>query len=365
MFMAIYTYVWAGKAKSALSGENWLAKPIQPSLKGNIMSKLVTIYGGSGFVGRYVARRMAKEGWRVRVAVRRPNEAIFVKPYGAVGQVEPVLCNIRDDASVRAAMQGADAVVNCVGTFDSAGKNNFDAVQHEGAERIARIASEDGVGHLVHISAIGADKDSDSVYARTKALGEEGVLEHFPLAVILRPSIMFGPEDEFFNRFASMSRFGPVLPIVGADTKFQPVYVDDVAKVVVKGVLGEASSGIYELGGPEVATFRELMHSMLEIVRRRRLIVSIPFFAARIMGTSFDIANKLSGGLVVAPLTRDQVRNLACDNIVADCAKGFADLGIEPTSFHVILPNYLWRFRPSGQYDAIKESAQNLRGDHE
>jgi len=329
------------------------------------MSKLVTIYGGSGFVGRYVARRMAKEGWRVRVAVRRPNEAIFVKPYGAVGQVEPVLCNIRDDASVRAVMHGADAVVNCVGILAPSGKNQFDAVQHEGAERVARIASEEGVSHLVHISAIGADKGSSSVYARTKALGEEGVLLNFPQAVILRPSIVFGSEDEFFNRFASMSRFGPVLAIVGAETKFQPVYVDDVANAAVKGVLGEAASGVYELGGPEVATFRDLMKSMLDLVRRRRLIVNIPFWVAGIMGTSFDIVKAMSGGLIAGPLTRDQVRNLANDNIVSEGAKGLADLDIEPTAFEVILPNYLWRFRPSGQFDAIKESARNLHADHE
>ncbi|SFR35106.1 complex I NDUFA9 subunit family protein [Litoreibacter janthinus] len=329
------------------------------------MSKIVTIYGGSGFVGRYIARRIAKEGWRVRVAVRRPNEAIFVKPYGAVGQVEPVLCNIRDDASVRAAMHGADAVVNCVGILAPSGKNGFDAVQHEGAERIARLAREEGVAHLVHVSAIGADKDSDSSYAQTKALGEEGVLENFPHAVILRPSIVFGPEDDFFNRFASMSRFGPVLPVVGADTKFQPVYVDDVAQAAVQGILGRAAAGTYELGGPEVATFRELMHTMLDVVRRRRLIVNIPFFVASIMGTSFDILKAVSGGLIAGPLTRDQVRNLAKDNVVADGAKGFADLNIEPTALEAILPNYLWRFRPSGQYDAIKESARNLRSDHE
>lgn len=329
------------------------------------MSKLVTIYGGSGFVGRYVARRMAKEGWRVRVAVRRPNEAIFVKPYGAVGQVEPILCNIRDDVSVREALRGADAVVNCVGILAPAGKNKFDAVQHEGAERIARMASEEGVGQLVHISAIGADLDSDSDYAKTKALGEQGVLENFPTAMILRPSVVFGPEDEFFNRFASMSRFGPVLPIVGADTKFQPVYVDDVANAAVKGVLGQAAPAVYELGGPEVATLRELVGSMLEVVRRRRLVVNIPFFVARIMGGSFDIIKALSSGLVTGPLTKDQVLNLAKDNVVAEDAKGLADLGIEPTAFEAILPNYLWRFRPSGQYDAIKESAQNLRADHE
>ena len=329
------------------------------------MSKLVTIYGGSGFVGRYVARRMAKEGWRVRVAVRRPNEAIFVKPYGAVGQVEPILCNIRDDASVRDALRGADAVVNCVGILAPSGKNKFDAVQHEGAERVARMASEEGVGQLVQISAIGADLDSDSIYSQTKALGEEGVLQNFPTAVILRPSVVFGPEDEFFNRFASMSRFGPVLPIVGADTKFQPVYVDDVARAAVKGVLGQAASGVYELGGPKVATLRELVHSMLDVVRRRRLVVNIPFFVAGIMGRSFDIGTMLSGGLITGPFTKDQVRSLAKDNVVSDDAKGLVDLGIEPTAFEVVLPNYLWRFRPAGQYEVIKESAQNLRADHE
>ena len=329
------------------------------------MSKLVTIYGGSGFVGRYVARRMAKEGWRVRVAVRRPNEAIFVKPYGAVGQVEPILCNIRDDASVRDALRGADAVVNCVGILAPSGKNKFDAVQHEGAERVARMASEEGIGQLVQISAIGADLDSDSIYSQTKALGEEGVLQNFPTAVILRPSVVFGPEDEFFNRFASMSRFGPVLPIVGADTKFQPVYVDDVARAAVKGVLGQAASGVYELGGPKVATLRELVHSMLDVVRRRRLVVNIPFFVAGIMGRSFDIGTMLSGGLITGPFTMDQVRSLAKDNVVSDDAKGLVDLGIEPTAFEVVLPNYLWRFRPAGQYEVIKESAQNLRADHE
>lgn len=325
------------------------------------MSKLVTIYGGSGFVGRYVARRMAKEGWRVRVAVRRPNEAIFVKPYGTVGQVEPILCNIRDDASVAAAMRGADAVVNCVGILAPSGKNKFDAVQHEGAERVARIAAQNGVGRLVHISAIGADLESDSDYSQTKALGEAGVLQNFPDAVILRPSVVFGAEDGFFNRFAAMSRFGPVLPLVGAETKFQPVYVDDVAQAAVKGVLGQATPGIYELGGPEVATLRELVQSMLDVVRRRRLVVNIPFFAARLMGGAFDLLSTLSGGLISGPVTKDQVRNLAKDNVVTGEVKTFADLGIEPTSFEVIIPQYLWRFRPAGQYDAIKESARNLR----
>ncbi|MCR8549624.1 complex I NDUFA9 subunit family protein [Salipiger sp. P9] len=325
------------------------------------MSKLVTIYGGSGFVGRYIARRMAKLGWRVRVAVRRPNEALFVKPYGVVGQVEPVLCNIRDDESVRAVMQGADAVVNCVGTFDAKGKNNFDAVQHEGAERIARIAAELGVGRMVQISAIGADKNSDSDYARTKALGEEAVLAHMPEAVILRPSVIFGTEDQFFNRFAAMSRLGPVLPLVGADTKFQPVYVDDVAQAAVMGVTGDAAPGIYELGGPEVLSFRALMEQMLLVIRRRKLIANIPFGIASVMGWSFELLQTLTGGLFKAQITRDQVTSLRQDNVVAEDAKGFAALGIVPTSPEAVLPDYLWRFRPSGQYDLIKESAQNLR----
>ncbi|MBC7143623.1 MAG: complex I NDUFA9 subunit family protein [Rhodobacteraceae bacterium] len=325
------------------------------------MSKLVTIYGGSGFLGRYIARRMAKEGWRVRVAVRRPNEALFVKPYGAVGQVEPILCNIRDDASVRAAMTGADAVVNCVGTFDKRGRNNFDAVQAEGAGRIARIAAETGVARMVHVSAIGADAESDSDYARTKAEGEAAVKAAFPGAVILRPSVLFGPEDGFFNRFAGMSRMGPVLPVVGAETKFQPVYVDDVAQAAVKGVLGEAS-GTYELGGPDVATFRELMGEMLTVINRRRLVLNMPFWVARIIAGLLDFGSMLTGGLISNTiLTGDQVKSLRHDNVVAEGARGFADLGIAPTPIHAVLPDYLWRFRPSGQYEAIKASAKNLR----
>ena len=324
------------------------------------MSKLVTIYGGSGFVGRYIARRMAKEGWRVRVAVRNPNEAMFVKPYGAVGQVEPVFCNIRDDASVLSVMHGADAVVNCVGVLDSIGKNTFEAVQAEGAERIARIAASQGVGTMVQISAIGADAQSESEYGRTKAAGEAGVLQHMPNALILRPSIIFGQEDGFFNRFAGMSRFGPVLPVVGADTKFQPVFVDDVAAAAVMGVTGKAS-GIYELGGPDVHTFRELMDQMLQIIRRRRLVLNIPFWAARVMAFGFKVGRVLSLGLVRGPVTADQVKNLAVDNVVEDGAQGFAALGITPTAMESILPDYLYRFRPSGQYDAIKESAKNLK----
>ncbi len=325
------------------------------------MSKLVTIFGGSGFVGRYIAQRMAREGWRVRVAVRRPNEAHFVKPYGIVGQVDPVLCNIRDDDSVRQATRNADAVVNCVGTFDAGGKNNFDAVQHEGAERVARIAAEEGVGRLVHISSIGADVDSDSVYSKTKGLGEHSILASFPGAVILRPSVIFGPEDHFFNRFSGMARMSPVLPIVGAETRFQPVYVDDVAQAAVKGVLGEASPGIYELGGPDVASFRELMNDMLDTIRRRRLVLGLPFWVGNIMGTVSAGLSGMTLGLLPQPITSDQVRSLRHDNVVGDDAMGFAELGIKPASLDAVLPSYLWQFRPSGQYAALKESARNLR----
>lgn len=325
------------------------------------MSKLVTIYGGSGFVGRYIARRMALQGWRVRVAVRRPNEALFVRPFGVVGQVEPVLCNIRDDASVAAAMHGADAVVNCVGTFDAGGKNNFEAVQVDGAERIARLAAAEGISRMVHISAIGADAESASTYQATKALGEAAVLKHIPNATILRPSAIFGTEDGFFNRFAGMALFSPILPIVGGDAKFQPVYVDDVAQAAEMAVLGQAQ-GVFELGGPEVADFRSLMQGMLGIIRRRRLVLNLPFWVAGIIAGLLSFAQAVTVGLFHNTiLTPDQVRSLRSDNIVSDGAKGLADLGITPTPMNSILPGYLWRFRPSGQYASIKESANNLK----
>lgn len=325
------------------------------------MSKLVTIYGGSGFVGRYIARRMAKEGWRVRVAVRRPNEAIFVKTYGVVGQVEPVLCNIRDDASVASVMQGADAVVNCVGVLAEDGKNTFDAVQSEGPERIARIAQERGINRMVHISAIGADTQSESDYARTKGEGEAAVLKHQPDAMILRPSIVFGPEDQFFNRFAGMAGLSPVLPVVGASTKFQPVYVDDVAEAAVQGVLGQAQ-GVFELGGPVTMNFRELMGVMLDVIRRRRLVLNIPFFAAKVLAFGFDMIEAVTLGLVKnGVVTRDQLKNLRRDNVVSEDAQGLDALRIEPTAMASVLPEYLWRFRPAGQYSEIKESAKNLR----
>ncbi len=322
---------------------------------------LVTIVGGSGFVGRYIAQRLAKQGCRIRVAVRRPNEAKFVEPYGSVGQVVPMLCNIRNDDSVRAAVRGADVVVNCVGILDETSYQSFSSVQAEGAGRVARIAAEEGVGRMVHISAIGADAEAESEYSQTKAAGEALVLEHCPDAVILRPSIVFGPEDQFFNRFAGLSRLGPVLPITGGETKFQPVYVDDVAAAAEKAAMGGAKPGIYELGGPDVDSLRALIDQMLTIIRRRRLVFDMPTWMANLGATGLAVANFLSLGIIPPALTKDQIKSLKVDNVVSGDHKTFADLGIEPIAMEAILESYLWRFRPTGQYDEIKESARNLK----
>ena len=326
------------------------------------MTKLVTIFGGSGFIGRYISHRMAKRGWRVRVAVRRPNEAIFVKTYGVVGQVEPILCNIRDDASVEEALNGADAVVNCVGILIEDKKNTFAAVQHSGAERIGRLSKEVGIKSLVHISAIGADENSSSIYSSTKAKGENAIVSNFPNAVILRPSIVFGQEDQFFNRFAKMATMAPVLPLIGADTRFQPVFVDDVAKAAEAALLGSVPKGIYELGGPEIKNFRELMVVMLKIIKRRRLIINTPRLIAKLMAFSLSTLQMLTLGLFKnSIITSDQIKNLGIDNVVSKQATGFEQLNINPLDMGSILPEYLWRYRPSGQYDAIKDSAKNLR----
>lgn len=326
------------------------------------MTKLVTIFGGSGFAGRYIARRMAKQGWRVRVAVRRPNEAMHVKPYGAVGQVEPVFANIRDDASVAAALSGADAVVNCVGTFDRTGRNNFQAVQADGAARVARLAAKTGISALVHISAMGADENGLSDYAQTKAQGEAEILAAMPNAVILRPSVMFGTEDGFFNRFAEMTKLGPVLPLVGGTTRFQPVYVDDVAAAVENALLGRAAPGVYELGGPEVKTLHQWIDDMLGVIQRRRLVLNLPFWVGKIIAGIFDGLQAVTLGLFHnSILTRDQVKSLRNDNVAPQASKGLADLGVTATPVETIIDEYLWPYRPSGQYAAIKNSAKNLK----
>jgi NADH dehydrogenase len=326
------------------------------------MPPIVTIFGGSGFVGRYVAQRMARAGWRVRVAVRRPNEAHFVRPYGFVGQVEPIQANIRDEASTRAAIAGADAVVNCVGVLAEGGRQTFAAIVDEGAVRVARIAAEEGVARLVHVSALGADIDSESVYAHAKGKAEAGIREVFPAAVILRPSILFGDGDGFFNRFAGMARMSPVVPVIGPDTRFQPAYVDDVAAAAALAVTDEVTPGIYELGGPEVIGFRALIKEILAVIRRRRLVVAVPGGLARIQAGFLDRLQRWSGGLFTnSVLTRDQVKLLRQDNVVSPGARGFAELGIAPTAMEAVLESYLYVYRPSGQYTEIKESAVRMR----
>ncbi|MBK0400561.1 complex I NDUFA9 subunit family protein [Limibaculum sp. M0105] len=312
---------------------------------------LVTIIGGSGFVGRYIAQNMARRGWRVRVACRRPNEAMFVKPYGVVGQVEPVQCNVRDEASVARVIAGAEVVVYSVGVLFESGANRFEAVQAEGPARAARLAKAAGAARFVLISAIGADPESPSEYARTKAAGEAGVRAAFPEAVVLRPSVVFGPEDGFFNRFAAMARLSPVVPVVGAETRFQPVWVQDVADAAARAVVGEAEPGVYELGGPRIYSFRELVALTLKVIRRRRLIADVPFFIGRLKGKVLSL-------LPNPPLTEDQVRLLERDNVVAEGARGFEALGIQPKAAEGIIETYLYPYRPYGQYSRLTENGQ-------
>ena len=313
--------------------------------------KLMTVFGGSGFVGRYVVRALAKRGWRVRVAVRRPDLAFHLQPLGTVGQIHAVQANLRYPDSVAHAIAGADAVVNLVGILAEGGRQTFDAVQAFGARAVAEACREAGITDLVHVSAIGVDANAPAGYARSKAAGEAAVREAVPEAVIMRPSILFGPEDDFFNRFAAMARMSLALPLIGGgETKFQPVFVGDVAEAVARAVEGEAEAGAtYELGGPQVKTFRECMKLMLEITARKRLLVSLPFGLARALARIVQILPK-------APLTVDQVRMLEVDNVVSqqaiDAGHTLEGLGISPVTLAAILPTYLWRFRVHGQFDS-------------
>lgn len=320
--------------------------------------QLVTVFGGSGFLGRHVVRALARRGYRVRVAVRRPDLANFLQPLGSVGQIHAVQANLRYPDSVAAAVRGADAVVNLVGILSESGRQNFSNVQAQGARIVAHACASLGIERLVQISALGADRDSKSHYARSKAEGEAAVLELVKGAVVLRPSIMFGPEDTFFNRFASLARMLPVLPLVGGgETRFQPVFVGDVAKAVALAIDGKVAGGkIYELGGPEVKSFRELVEYVCEITGRRRFIASLPFPLARLQARILEIVNTLSLGLLPDEflLTRDQVTLLESDNVVSETARKdgrtLAGLGIAPVSFEAEVPSYLWRFRKSGQF---------------
>jgi uncharacterized protein YbjT (DUF2867 family) len=310
--------------------------------------RLVTIYGGSGFVGRHLVRALAKRGWRIRVAVRRPDLAGHLQPLGVVGQVRPVQAHLRFPDSVARAAEGASAIVNLVGILYQSGAQRFDAVQAEGAEAVAKAAKKEGA-RLIQMSAIGADKDSKSNYGRTKALGEQAAFSAKRDAVVIRPSIVFGPEDDFFNRFASLARISPFLPLIGGgETKFQPVFVGDVAEAIAKAVEGGARGGeTYELGGPEVKSFRELMEITLREINRKRLLLPLPWTAASIQAFFMEFMPK-------PMLTRDQVTMLKTDNIVSEQAaresRTLEGLGINPTAMRAILPRYLWRYRKAGQF---------------
>jgi uncharacterized protein YbjT (DUF2867 family) len=310
---------------------------------------LITIYGGSGFIGRHVVRAIAKTGARMRVAVRRPELAGHLQPVGGVGQINAVQANVRFPDSLLAAADGADGVVNLVGILFPTGKQSFESVQDEGARHVAETARATGAKALVHVSAIGADPDSASVYARTKAAGEAAVRAVFPEAVILRPSVVFGPEDDFFNRFAKLARIAPVLPLIGGgSTRLEPVFAGDVARAVIAGLTGTAKSGApYELGGPEVLTLKEVMQRVLDYTMRRRLLLPMPFWLAKLMGSFLQL-------LPNPMLTIDQVRLLQADNVVRDAAKRdgrtLEALGIEPVAIASVVPDYLEQFRPRGQF---------------
>ena len=310
---------------------------------------LVTVFGGSGFVGKYVVRALCRDGWRVRVAARRPHTCQDLKVIGDVGQVQLVQANIRFPKSVERAVEGADAVINLVAVLFEEGKQSFESLHVKGAGTVAQASARAGVSNYVQMSALGADVDGQSEYARTRGLGEQAVREALPSADIMRPSIIFGEEDNFFNQFAAMAQFAPALPLLGGGTtKFQPTYVGDVADAIAKVITQRSSGQTYELGGPRVYSFKELLTFTLNTIDRKRFLLPVPWFGAKILGGIGDITGALP--LIKPFLTRDQVINLKTDNVVADSAKGFEDLGIETETIEAIVPDYLARYRKYGQF---------------
>ena len=308
-------------------------------------NRIVTVFGGSGFIGRYVVERLAARGDRVRVAVRHPNDALFLKPMGDLGQIEIMATNIKNEASVRRALTGTNAVINLVGILFESGGQSFDTVQAKGPGLVARLAAEAGVKSFVQMSALGAALASDSRYAHSKALGEQAVLAAFPSASIVRPSVVFGAEDGFFNRFAALAATVPLLPIPGADTRFQPVFVQDVADAVVRLSLGGADvvGKTFALGGPEVKSLRALLEQMMDYTGVHRPIIGLPWGLAMLQAT-------VLGLLPTPPLTRDQVILLRTDNVVPDGVLGFDALAITPTAISAVLPSYMVHYRRHGQF---------------
>lgn len=309
-------------------------------------SRRTAVLGGSGFIGRYIVKRLAARGDVITVGCRNAEEAKFLKPMGDVGQVVPLNVAISDERLLPAFLAGNNALVNCVGILQEKGSQTFELVHHTGPARLARFAREAGVERCVHISAIGADSRSPSAYARTKAAGEQAVRDAFPTVTILRPSVVFGPEDQFFNRFAAMAVVLPALPLIGGgETRFQPVYVGDVADAAVRCLENPTTIGrIYELGGPKTYTLRELFELLLDEIRRKRLLVDVPFGLAELQARLMSI-------LPNPPLTPDQVELLKRDNVVSTGTMSLASLGIVPTAAEVILPTYLDRFRRGGWYE--------------
>ncbi len=318
---------------------------------------LVTVFGGSGFVGRHVVRALAKRGYRIRVAVRRPDLAGFLRPLGYAGQIQLVQANLRYRKSIDHAVAGSSYVVNCVGILFESGKNSFGAVQEFGAKAVAEATRAAGA-KLTHISAIGADSKSESSYARSKGRAEDAILSILPDAVILRPSIIFGKEDNFFNKFADMAKMMPFLPLIGGgNTKFQPVFVEDVAEAVAQSVDGKVAGGkIYELGGPEVLTFKQCLEEVLRVTCRKRALVSLPFGVASMIGSIASLVP-----FVAPPLTADQVTLLKKDNVVSAEAtsekRTLEAFGIRPTLVGTVLPTYLVHFRPQGQFTNTGKAA--------
>lgn len=312
---------------------------------------VVTLFGGSGFIGSQAVRALARRGWRIRVAVRNPVLAIEIQPLGDPGQIQFMRCDITNPADVAQAVRGADAVVNLVGVLhDAGGKRGFDAVHTEAAKTIAEAAKAAGVERLVQISAIGADAASPSAYGRTKAQAEAAVRAVYPDAVILRPSLVFGAGDGFLNRFAAMATMAPALPLIGGgETRFQPVYVGDVAEAIARGVTrADAAGRTYELGGPSLYTFREVLELVRRETGRDRMLVSVPFIVAKPLGSLLQLSRFVG---LTPPLTRDQVLMLEKDNVVAADAFGLNDLGIDhPAGMAAIAPSYLWRYRVGGQF---------------
>jgi NADH dehydrogenase len=304
--------------------------------------RVATVFGGSGFIGRYVVKRLAQRGYVVRAAVRDPEGALFLKPMGAVGQIVTLYAPVTNEAAVHRAVEGADLVVNLVGILAETGGATFQAVQADGAGRVARLAAAAGAGRLVHLSAIGADPASPSRYAQTKAAGEQAVRQGFPGATILRPSVVFGPEDAFFNRFAAIARLSPVMPVIAGATRMQPVYVGDVADAVMAALTREDAAGaVYELGGPRVWTFRDILAYILKETHRNRRMIEVPMALARIQAGFAEL-------LPWKPLTRDQLLLLSRDNVVASGMPGLAELDIVPTPVELVVPAYLRRFQPGG-----------------